>query len=107
MEQLAVIGIDLAKSVIQIHGSDSRGKCLIRKKLRRNQLLPFIAKLPRCLVDMEACGGSHYWAREIKQLGHEVKLIPPQFVKPYVKTNKTDAADAEAICEAVGRPTLA
>lgn len=106
MEQLRVIGGDLAKSVIQIHGSDSRGKCLIRKKLRRNQLLPFMAKLPRCLVGMEACGGSHYWAREIKQLGHDVKLIPPQFVKPYVKTNKTDVADAEAICEAVDRPTM-
>lgn len=106
MGDIAIIGIDLAKSVIQLHGSDKSGRCIYRKKLRRHQVLPFLAKSPQCLIGMEACSGSHYWAREIQKLGHNVKLIPPQFVKPYVKTNKTDAADAEAICEAVTRPNM-
>ncbi|MCP5335973.1 MAG: IS110 family transposase [Oceanospirillaceae bacterium] len=106
MGDLAIIGIDLAKSVIQFHGSDKSGKCIYRKKLKRHQVLPLLANSPKCLIGMEACSGSHYWAREIQKLGHEVKLIPPQFVKPYVKTNKTDAADAEAICEAVARPNM-
>lgn len=103
---IKVIGIDLAKSVFQIHGVDEKGKTCLTKRLRRNAVLGFFAKLERCLVGMEACGGSHYWARELIKLGHEVKLIPPQYVKPYVKTNKTDAADAEAICESVSRPSM-
>ena len=106
MANATVIGIDLAKSVIQLHGSDASGRCVFAKKMQRKKVLPFLAKQPPCVVGMEACGGSHYWAREIKSLGHDVKLMPPQYVKPYVKTHKTDAADAEAICEAVIRPNM-
>lgn len=100
------IGVDLAKSVFQIHGVDSSGKPVIRKRLRRHQVLPFFAQLPECLIGMEACSGAHYWARELQKVSHTVKLMAPQFVKLYVKANKTDAADAEAICEAVTRPTM-
>jgi transposase len=100
------VGIDLAKVVFQVHGIDVRGKVGLRKQLRRSQVLAFFAQLPRCLIGMEACAGAHFWARKLTQLGHTVKLIAPQFVKPYVKTNKNDAADAEAICEAVGRPNM-
>lgn len=100
------IGIDLAKAVFQVHGVDARGKAVLRKQLRRAQLASFFAQLPPCLVGMEACGGAHFWARKLTGFGHTVKLIAPQFVKPYVKTNKNDAADAEAICEAVGRPNM-
>ena len=100
------IGIDLAKSVFQVHGVDEQGKVVLKKQLKRTHMLPFFANLPPCLIGMEACGGAHYWARKLEQLGHTVKLMAPQFVKPYVKTNKHDAADAEAICEAVSRPSM-
>ena len=100
------IGIDLAKEVFQVHGVDARGKVVIRKALKRAQMAAFFANTPACLIGMEACGSAHYWARKLQTLGHTVKLMAPQFVKPYVKTNKNDAADAEAICEAVTRPTM-
>lgn len=101
-----VLGIDLAKSVFQIHGVDAHGKVCIQKKLNRNQVMPFIANLPQCLIGVEACGTSHYWVRQFKKCGHTVKVMPPQFVKPFVKSNKNDANDAEAICEAVQRPSM-
>ena len=104
--QITTIGLDLAKHVFQVHGVDATGAVGVRKALRRAQVLPFFAKLPPCLVGIEACGTSHYWARELIRLGHEVRLMPPAYVKPYVKRGKTDAADAEAICEAVTRPTM-
>ncbi len=100
------IGIDLAKSVFQLHGVDAEGKVVLKKKLRRGAVLDFLQDLPPCLIGMEACATSHYWAREISALGHEVRLIPPAYVKPYVKRQKNDAADAEAICEAVTRPSM-
>ena len=100
------VGIDLAKSVFQVHGVDGQEKVVLRKQLRRAQMLDYFKKLPPCLIGMEACSSSHYWARELQKLGHTVKLMAPQFVKPYVKTNKNDANDAEAICEAVARPTM-
>jgi transposase len=100
------IGIDLAKLVFQLHGVDHQGKPVLRKQLRRNQMLGYFAKLSPCLIGMEACSSSHYWARELQKLGHSVKLMAPQFVKPYVKGNKNDANDAEAICEAVARPNM-
>ena len=100
------IGIDLAKQVFQLHGVDGQEKVVLRKQLRRVQLLDYFKKLPPCLIGMEACGGAHYWARELQKLGHTVKLMAPQFVKPYVKSNKNDANDAEAICEAVARPNM-
>jgi transposase len=100
------IGIDLAKQVFQLHGVDSHEKAVLRKKLKREQMLPFFRDLPPCLIGIEACSGAHYWARELQKLGHTVKLIAPQFVKPYVKANKNDANDAEAICEAVSRPNM-
>lgn len=104
--EVSTIGIDIAKRIFQIHGVDKNGKTILKKKLMRDQVLNFIANLPKCLIGMEACGGANYWAREITKLGHEVKLIAPQFVKQYVKTNKNDQADAEAICEAVARPNM-
>jgi transposase len=104
--EISTIGLDLAKSIFQVHGVDTTGEAVVRKALRRSQMLPFFAKLPPCLVGMEACGTSHHWARELTRLGHEVRLMPPAYVKPYVKRGKTDAADAEAICEAVTRPTM-
>jgi transposase len=100
------VGIDLAKLVFQVHGVDARGKVALRKQLKRSQVAGFFAQLAPCLIGMEACGGAHFWARKLMEFGHTVKLIAPQFVKPYVKTNKNDAADAEAICEAVGRPNM-
>ena len=100
------IGIDLAKSVLQVHGVDARGNAVIKKQLKRDQVLPFFGNLVACRIGMEACGSAHYWARKLEKLGHSVKLMAPQFVKPYVKTNKNDAADAEAICEAVSRPNM-
>jgi transposase len=106
MENLSTIGIDIAKSVIQVHGASKSGRRLFSKKVNRSEFLPFMANLKPCLVGMEACGGSHHWGRELSKLGHEVKLMPPQHVKPYVKTNKNDAADAEACAEAVTRPTM-
>ena len=104
--EISTIGLDLAKSVFQVHGVDETGKAVLKKSLRRSQVLPFFSKLPPCLVGMEACGTSHHWGREIAARGHEVKLMPPAYVKPYVKRGKTDANDAEAICEAVTRPTM-
>lgn len=104
--EVTTIGIDIAKRIFQIHGVNERGKTVLKKRLMRDQVLTFIANLPKCLVGIEACGGANYWAREIIKLGHEVKLMAPQFVKPYVKTNKNDEADAEAICEAVARPNM-
>ena len=104
--KIATIGLDLAKTVFQVHGADGDGLPVVRKKLRRGQVLEFFASVPPCLVGLEACASAHYWARELQALGHEVRLIPPQYVKPFVKTNKNDAADAEAICEAMGRPTM-
>lgn len=106
MEHITVIGLDLAKNIFQLHCADDQGHCVQRKTIRRNKLLTFFSNLAPCIVGMEACGSSHYWAREIKKLGHDVKLMAPQYVKPYVKTNKNDAADAEAICEAVTRPGM-
>jgi transposase len=106
MGQVSIIGLDLAKSVFQAHGADALGAVVYRKKLRREQVLAFFASQPRCLVAMEACAGGHYWAREIGALGHETRLIPPAYVKPFVKRQKNDAADAEAICEAAQRPTM-
>ena len=104
--ELKVLGIDLAKQSFQLHGVDDQGHVVLRKKLNRNQLLAFIANLPTCLIGIEACGGAHYWVREFTKLGHEVRMIASQFVKPYVKSNKNDAVDAEAICEAVQRPNM-
>lgn len=104
--KITTAGIDLAKNLMQVHGVDERGKVVLRRQLRRNQVLPFFANIPPCLIGMEACGSAHHWARKLEELGHNVKLMAPQFVKPYVKTNKNDIADAEAICEAVNRPTM-
>jgi transposase len=104
--KITTIGVDLAKNVFQVHGVDERGKVVLRKQLRREQVCAFFANLPPCLVGMEACGGAHHWARSLQSYGHTVRLMAPQFVKPYVKTNKNDAADAEAICEAVARPNM-
>ena len=106
MEEVITIGLDLAKSVFQAHGADAAGGVVFRKKLRRDQMLAFFADQPLCLVAMEACAGAHYWAREIGALGHEVRLIPPAYVKPFVKRQKNDMADAEAISEAAQRPTM-
>src|SRR5512143_3183917 len=103
---ITTVGIDLAKNVVQVHGVDERGKPVLRKQMKRAHVLAFFANLPPCLIGMEACSSAHYWARQLQRFGHTVKLMAPQFVKPYVKTNKHDAADAEAICEAVGRPSM-
>jgi transposase len=102
--QVTTIGLDIAKNVFQVHGVDRHGKVVLRKRLGRAKVLGFFANLPRCVIGLEACGGAHYWARELARLGHEVRLMPPQYVKAYVKTN--DAADAEGCCEAVGRPGM-
>jgi len=104
--QIAVIGLDLAKNVFQVHGIDDAGQAVLKRKLRRSEVLPFFAGLDAALVGIEACHTAHYWGREIAALGHDVRLMPPQFVKPYVKSQKNDAADAEAIAEAVQRPTM-
>jgi transposase len=104
--QITTVGLDLAKSIFQVHAIDSDGKVVVRKALRRAQVLAFFKQTPACLVGMEACGTSHFWARELTKLGHDVRLMPPAYVKPYVKRGKTDANDAEAICEAVSRPTM-
>jgi transposase len=104
--EITTIGLDLAKNVFQIHGINGEGEVVVRKTLRRAQMIRFFTGLDPCLVGIEACGTSHYWAREITKLGHEVRLMPPAYVKPYVKRGKTDASDAEAICEAVSRPTM-
>ena len=106
MEQVTTIGLDIAKNVFQLHGVDAAGNVLLRKQLRRADVLRFFSGLSPCLVGMEACATAHYWARELAKLGHTVRLMPPAYVKPYVKRGKTDAADAEAIAEAVTRPTM-
>jgi transposase len=104
--KIMTVGIDLAKNVFQVHGVDEHGKAALRKQLKRDQVAAFFANLPPCLIGMEACASAHHWARKLRGMGHDVRLMAPQFVKPYVKTNKNDAADAEAICEAVGRPNM-
>jgi len=106
MNEVITIGVDLAKNVFQVHGIDGLGAVIIGRQLRRSQMLPFFKKQPLCLVGMEACATAHHWARQLVALGHAVKLMPPKYVKPYVKRNKNDMADAEAICEAVTRPTM-
>lgn len=103
---ITTIGLDLAKSVFQAHGIDESGAAVLVKKLHRKQMLPFFSKLPPCLIGVEACGTAHHWARTLTAMGHKVRLIPPSYVKPYVKRGKSDALDAEAICEAVQRPTM-
>lgn len=103
---VTILAIDLAKRVFQLHGINAEGKVVLKKRLARSELVEFIAKLPSCLIGMEACGTAHYWGRKFKSLGHEVRLINPAFVKPYVKSNKNDYNDAEAICEAMTRPTM-
>ena len=106
MSEITTIGLDLAKHVFQVHGIDAQGTTVLRKRLRRGQVLAFFSRIPRCVVGLEACATAHYWARELGALGHEVRLMPAQYVKAYIKRNKHDAADAEAICEAVQRPTM-
>src|SRR5213082_3297380 len=106
MNEITTVGLDLAKHVFQVHGIDASGAPVVRKRLRRSEVLTFFARLPSCLIGLEACATAHYWARELRAVGHEVRLMPAQYVKAYVKRNKNDAADAEAICEAVGRPTM-
>ena len=106
MRNVTTIGLDIAKSVFQVHGVDAGGVAVVRQRLTRSRMLKFFAKLPPCLIGIEACASSHYWARELIALGHDVKLMPAQYVKPYVKRGKNDAVDAEAICEAVTRPTM-
>jgi transposase len=104
--KITAIGLDLAKNVFQLHGVDEAGGAVLRKRLRRMQMLTFFAELPRCIIGIEACGSAHFWARELMALGHDVRIIPPSYVKPYVRRGKNDAADAEAICEAVQRPNM-
>jgi transposase len=104
--KITTVGIDLAKNVFQVHGVDERGKAVLRKQLRRAQVAVFFGNLPPCVIGMEACASAHYWGRTLQRFGHTVRLMAPQFVKPYVKTNKNDVADAEAICEAVSRPNM-
>ncbi|MEO5325197.1 IS110 family transposase [Mesorhizobium sp. CC13] len=106
MNEVTTVGLDLAKRVFQVHGADAKGRPVLQKKLRREEVLSFFAKLPPCVVGMEACASSHYWAREIRALGHDTKMIPASYVKPYVARQKNDAADAAAICEAVTRPAV-
>src|SRR6266516_4338999 len=106
MQTITTIGLDIAKSVFQVHGVDAEGNVLIRRQLKRRYVLAFFQKLPPCLVGIEACASSHHWSRELQALGHRVRLMPPAYVKPYVKRQKNDAADAEAICEAVSRPNM-
>jgi transposase len=105
-QHITTIGLDLAKSVFQVHGIDHEGQAVLRKKLRRGQMLKFFTTLSPCLIGMEACGSAHHWARALSAQGHQVRLIPPQYVRPFLKTNKHDAADAEAIAEALVRPTM-
>ncbi len=106
MQAVTTIGLDIAKSVFQVHGVDAHGNVVVRRQLRRRQVLPFFKKLPSCLVGVEACATSHHWSRQLQALGHTVRLMPPAYVKPYLKRQKNDAADAEAICEGVTRPNM-
>ena len=106
MERIEMVGLDIAKSVFQVHGVDAAGEVIVRRRLRRSQLVRFFEKLEPCRVGIEACATAHHWARELGAIGHDVRLIPPRYVKPYVKRQKNDAADAEAICEALSRPSM-
>src|SRR5438046_638503 len=106
MQAVTTIGLDIAKSVFQIHGVDAAGHVIVRRKLKRRYVLPFFQKLPPCLVGIEVCASSHHWSRELQAFGHTVRLMPPAYVKPYIKRQKNDAADAEAICEAVTRANM-
>ena len=103
---ITTLGIDVAKHVFQLHGVDARGRAVLSRRVKRQQLLDTVANLPACVIGMEACGSAQHWGRAFEQLGHTVKLMHPKYVKPYVKTNKNDGRDAEAISEAVGRPTM-
>jgi len=103
---ITTVGLDVAKQVFQVHGIEAHGKVVVRKQLRRKEVVEYFTQLPPCVIGMEACSSSHDWARRLSGLGHRVKLMAPQFVRPYVKTNKNDARDAEAICEAVTRPSM-
>jgi transposase len=106
MQTITTIGLDIAKSVFQVHGVDAEGNVILRRQLKRRYVVAFFQKLPPCLVGIEACASAHYWSRELQALGHEVRLMPPAYVRPYVKRHKNDATDAEAICEAVTRPNM-
>ena len=106
MSNVTILGIDIAKSVFQLHGVDDRGMVVLKKRLKRDGLLNYLSQLAPYMIGIEACGGSHYWGREIEKLGHKVHLMSPQYVKPYIKTNKSDSNDAEGICEAVSRPSM-
>src|SRR5215831_16062430 len=106
MQTITTIGLDIAKSVFQVHGVDAAGNVILRRKLKRRYVVAFFRKLPPCLVGIEACASSHHWSRELQALGHTVRLMPPAYVKPYVKRQKNDSTDAEAICEAVRRPNM-
>src|ERR1700693_4133345 len=106
MSEISMIGLDVAKNVFQVHGVDASGGVVLRRQLRRGAVEKFFAQLPACIVGVEACGSAHHWARVIGRYGHEVRLMPPAYVKAYVKRNKNDGRDAEAICEAVSRPTM-
>src|SRR5271168_4656459 len=106
MQAITTIGLDIAKSVFQVHGVDAAGQVVVRRQLKRRHVLTFFEKLPSCLVGIEACASSHHWSRQLQALGHSVRLMPPAYVKPYVKRQKNDVADAEAICEAVTRPNM-
>jgi transposase len=106
MQTITTIGLDIAKSVFQVHGVDAAGQVVVRRQLKRRSVLAFFQRLPPCLVGIEACASSHYWSRELRALGHTIRLMPPAYVKPYVKRQKNDAADAEAICEAVTRGNM-
>src|SRR5262247_2011484 len=106
MQAITTVGLDIAKAVFQVHGVDAAGEVIIRRQLKRRHVLPFFQRLPACVVGIEACASSHHWSRELQALGHTVRLMPPAYVKPYVKRQKNDAADAEAICEAVTRANM-
>lgn len=105
-EPIALVVLDLAKPVLQVHAADRNGRPILRRKLKRNEVVPFFRELPACLIGIDSCPGAHHWAPTLRNFGHEVRLLPAQYVRPYVKTNKNDAADAEAICEAMTWPTM-
>jgi len=106
MQAITTVGLDVAKSVFQIHAIDAEGNVIVRRQLKRRGVLAFFQKVPPCLIGIEACASSHHWSRELQRLGHTVRLMPPAYLKPYVRRQKNDLADAEAICEAVTRPTM-